>query len=436
MIGDWNVWQTADIHKPTSNEPIFHIEEACRLAHAASRAMGVVASDIKDRALDAMAVSLMARSDEILQANEKDVLAATAQGVSKAFLDRLALNPSRIKALAESVRALVQFPDPIGELMGGWCRPNGLQIQKVRVPLGVLAIIYEARPNVTADAIALAIKSGNSVVLRGSSSSIHSNEAIAAVMISAAEKAGIPAGAIQLIRDTTREGVDTLIKMNQFLDVVIPRGGASLIQSVLKNATVPVIETGEGNCHIYVDKGADVAKAVSVILNAKTHRPSTCNSAEKVLIHEGIAQAILPPLVTALRSAGVDVRGCEKSKAIVSEIHKASTEDWREEYLDLVIAVKVVPTIDAAIQHIHEYGTSHTEAILSNDFNAIQTFTRNVDAAVVVVNASTRFTDGGEFGFGTEMGISTQKLHARGPMGLEALTTHKFIVVGDGHVRK
>lgn len=406
-----------------------------RKAKEAAYILAGLSTEVKDRALAAMAQALEERAEEILAANEKDMAAGRAAGLTKALLDRLLLNEARIKEMAAGLRAIIALPDPIGEVTSMWTRPNGLQIGRVRVPLGVIGIIYEARPNVTVDAAGLCLKTGNAVLLRGGSEAINSNVAITRVISQAAESQGIPAGAIQLVETTDREAVAVMLKMREYLDLLIPRGGAGLIRTVVENATVPVIETGVGNCHVYVDADADPDMATAIVVNAKTQRPGVCNAMETLLVHKDIAPAWLPVVAERLFELGVELRGCPRSRSLVPAMKEATEEDWSTEYLDLILAVKVVDSLEEAIQHINTYGTKHSEAIVTNSYPNARRFLQQVDAAAVYVNASTRFTDGYQYGFGAEIGISTQKLHARGPMGLEALTTTKFIVYGSGQVR-
>ncbi|MDD5018778.1 MAG: glutamate-5-semialdehyde dehydrogenase, partial [Eubacteriales bacterium] len=368
----------------------------------------------------------------ILDENKKDIENGRTKGTSGALLDRLALTPERIESMALGLENVAMLEDPIGEVLGTVKRPNGLTIGKKRVPLGVVGIIYEARPNVTSDAIGLCIKTGNAVVLRGGSDAINSNMAIVSVAGEAAYGAGLPEGALQLIDDTSREAAIYMMGLSGIIDVLIPRGGAGLIQSVVKNATVPVIETGVGNCHVYADDSADLKMALDIIDNAKTSRPSVCNAAETLLVHEAIARDFLPMVKDRLKN--VELRGCAKTRAIIG-IKEATEDDYYTEYLDYILAVKVVQSLDEAIGHINKYGTKHSEAIVTTTYQNAETFLERVDAAAVYVNASTRFTDGNEFGFGAEIGISTQKLHARGPMGLKELTTIKYIIRGNGQIR-
>jgi len=389
----------------------------------------------KNNALLKMAEILLKNSEEILEANKKDLEKAIAKGTPKAMLDRLALDESRINGMADGLKDVVSLPDPIGEVTGMWKRPNGLQIGKQRVPLGVIGIIYEARPNVTCDAAGLCLKSGNVVILRGGKEAINSNIAIVKALREGVKEAGLLEDVIQLVENTDREVATEMMRLNQYIDVLIPRGGAGLIQSVVKNATVPVIETGTGNCHVYVDCDADLEKAKNIVINAKTSRPSVCNAEEKLLVNEKIAKEFLPIIFKALKEKEVEVRGDKKVLDILNEATEIQDDEWGKEYLDYIIGVKIVKDVDEAINHINKYGTGHSEAIITNSYENSQKFLQRVDAAAVYVNASTRFTDGSEFGFGAEIGISTQKLHARGPMGLNELTTNKYIIYGNGQVR-
>lgn len=404
-------------------------------AKEASYDLGVATVGEKNNALICMAEELLKAKDSIIEANKIDLKNAKEKGISESMLDRLALNTDRINAMADGLNDIVKLQDPVGEVIAMWERPNGLQIGQKRVPIGVIGIIYEARPNVTCDAAGLCLKTGNAVILRGGSDAINSNKAIVNALIKGIERAGLPKYSVQLVEDTSRETATEMMKMNEYIDVLIPRGGAGLIQSVVKNATVPVIETGTGNCHIYVDENCDFEMAKNIVVNAKASRPSVCNSAEKLLVNEKIAEEFLPIAVKALRESGVALRGDEKSQAIINDIEKANADDWGKEYLDYIMAVKIVKDVDEAISHINKYGTGHSEAIVTESYKNSQKFLQRVDAAAVYVNASTRFTDGGEFGFGAEIGISTQKLHARGPMGLKELTTTKYIIYGNGQVR-
>ncbi|BBZ32798.1 gamma-glutamyl phosphate reductase [Mycolicibacterium confluentis] len=399
------------------------VHDAARRARVAARTLATLTTTVKDRALHAAADAVLAAADDILKANALDLEAARAAGTAEAMLDRLALNPQRIDGIAAGLRQVAGLPDPIGEVLRGRTLPNGLQLRQQRVPLGVVGIVYEGRPNVTVDAFGLTLKSGNAVLLRGSSSAAHSNAALVAVLRAAVTAEGLPADAVQLLPSVDRSSVTHLIQARGLVDVVIPRGGAGLIDAVVRDATVPTIETGVGNCHVYVHTAADLDVAERILLNSKTRRPSVCNAAETLLVDAGIASTALPRLTAALVDAGVT-------------LHTDPSEDeLRAEFLSMDIAVAVVDGIDAAIAHVNEYGTGHTEAIVTTDLAAAQRFTERVDAAAVMVNAATSFTDGEQFGFGAEIGISTQKLHARGPMGLPELTSTKWIVWGDGHTR-
>lgn len=408
-------------------------------AQAAKKAAAYLAAtntDIKNKALLAMAQALLDKQQEILAANRIDMANAEAKGMKASMLDRLKLTEERIACMAEGLRQVVALQDPVGEVIGGRTLANGLQIKKVRVPLGVVGIIYEARPNVTADAIGLCIKSGNAVVLKGGSEAMESNKAIAAALKMAAEQAGIAEGAVQFIDTADRQAVTELIHMNGLVDVVIPRGGAGLIKNVVMNATVPVIETGAGVCHTYVDESADIAMAVEIAYNAKVQRPSVCNAMETLLVHKNIADKFLPVMLAKYHEAGVEIRGDAKLQEMDSTVSAAVEEDWSTEYGDLRLSVKVVESLEEAIEHINKYNTGHSECIVTNDLRNAEEFQLRVDAAAVYVNASTRFTDGFEFGFGAEIGISTQKLHARGPMALPELTSTKYLVNGNGQIRR
>ena len=389
----------------------------------------------KDKALEKMANNLLEKSDEIIEANKEDLKKAIQNGTSKAMLDRLSLDKSRIESMADGLKQIVNLQDPVGEVISMWNRPNGLQIGQKRVPIGVIGIIYEARPNVTCDAAGLCLKSGNAVILRGGKEAINSNIAITKVLREGLKEAGLPEDSVQLIEDTSREVATEMMKLNDYIDVLIPRGGAGLIKAVVKNATVPVIETGTGNCHIYIDKNCDFEMAKNIVVNAKTSRPAVCNAAESLVIHQDVAEEILPILAKALREKDVILRGDEASRKIISDIEEATEEDFYKEYLDYIMSVKIVKDIDEAINHINKHNTGHSEAIVTNSYESSQKFLQRIDAAAVYVNASTRFTDGSEFGFGAEIGISTQKLHARGPMGLKELTTIKYIIYGNGQIR-
>lgn len=404
-------------------------------AHKAACALGVVSAAVKNKALLAMADALLAKTDFIIEANDRDMQAARENGMKESMQDRLRLTPERIEGMAEGLRQVAALPDPVGNVIGGQTLANGLKITKVRVPLGVIGIIYEARPNVTADAIGLCLKSGNAVVLKGGSEAMQSNMAVAGVLTEAAEAAGIPQGAIQFIDTADRAAVTALIKLNDFVDVVIPRGGAGLIKAVVQNATVPVIETGSGVCHTYVDAAADCAMARKIAFNAKVQRPSVCNAMETLLVHKDVAGKFLPQMLDEYFKAGVTVFGCQATQEFDERVQPATEEDWATEYGDLRLSVKIVENIDEALEHIAKYGTKHSECIVTEDYNAARKFQDCVDAAAVYVNASTRFTDGFEFGFGAEIGISTQKLHARGPMALPELTSYKFLINGSGQTR-
>lgn len=397
--------------------------------------LGNLSTGEKNKGLEKMADFLVNNKDEIIKANKIDLQIAIEKGTSKSMLDRLTLNEDRIEGMANGLIQVANLPDPVGEVLGMWTRPNGLQIGQKRVPLGVIGIIYEARPNVTSDAAGLCFKAGNAVILRGGSEAINSNKAIVKILRAGLKSVNLPEDSIQLIEDTSREVATEMMKLKDYIDVLIPRGGAGLIQAVVKNATVPVIETGTGNCHIYVDEYADLKMAKDIVLNAKTSRPSVCNAAEKLLVHENIAKEFMPIILKALKEKDVEVRGDESSILYDSSIIKAKDEEWYNEYLDYIIGVKIVKSIDEAINIINHFGSGHSEAIVTKDYANSQKFMQKVDAAAVYVNASTRFTDGEEFGFGAEIGISTQKLHARGPMGLKELTTIKYIIYGNGQIR-
>lgn len=404
-------------------------------AKEASYVLMNASTTLKNKALAKMAESLLKNTDNILMENKKDLENAKANGMSKAMLDRLSLDVKRLEGMAGGLKQVEGLNDPVGEVLSMWKRPNGLQIGKQRVPMGVIGIIYEARPNVTCDAAGLCLKAGNAVILRGGKEAINSNKAIVKALCAGIKEAGLPEDCVQLVTDTSRDSANEMMKLNDFIDVLIPRGGAGLIQAVVRNATVPVIQTGVGNCHVYVDKDADLEMAKNIVINAKTSRPSVCNAEEKLLIHEDIAKDFLNIIVPALREKNVKVLGDSKSISIINDIEKATDEDWSKEFSDYIIAVKIVSNVDEAIKHINKYGTGHSEAIVTDSYENSQKFLQRIDAAAVYVNASTRFTDGEEFGFGAEIGISTQKLHARGPMGLNELTTTKYIIYGNGQVR-
>jgi glutamate-5-semialdehyde dehydrogenase len=411
------------------------VAELGRRARTASRVLATVSTEVKDAALVAAAELLVERTDDLLAANAEDVDREQRNGVSATVVDRLRLTPARVEGMAGGLRQVAGLADPVGEITEGWTRPNGLRIHKVRVPLGVVAIIYENRPNVTSDAFGLCLKSGNTAFLRGSSGAITSNIAIAGVLREALAKTGLPEDALVLVEDTSREAAVAFMRQRSYVDCLIPRGGPSLIRSILDNATVPYVIDGDGNCHVYVDAAADPAMATDIVVNAKTQRPSVCNAAETLLVHEAVAEALLPSL--AERLDGVELVGDDVARALLGadRVAEATEDDWANEFLALKLAVRVVPSLDAAVEHVARYGSGHSEAIVTRDLAAAERFTREVDAAAVLVNASTRFVDGEEFGFGAEIGISTQKLHARGPMGLRELTTEKYVVHGDGQIR-
>jgi glutamate-5-semialdehyde dehydrogenase len=411
------------------------VRAAALRARQASFELATLNRDVKDQALHAMAGALDAATADLLAANAVDVAAARAAGTAEPQVDRLALNSDRLAAMAQGLREIAALPDPVGEVIRGFTRPNGLQIRQVRVPFGVLAVIYEARPNVTVDAAGLALKSGNAALLRGSASALCSNRALVAVLSEAGAKAGLPEDAVQLAPGADRSSVGHLLRARGLVDVIIPRGGAELIRHVVQNALVPVIETGTGNVHVYVDAAADLELAEQLVLNAKTSRPSVCNAAESLLVHRAVAAEFLPRILTALHERGVLVHGDAEVAAVDPAVRAATDEDWQTEYLALELAVRVVADVDEAIDHIRRWSTGHSEAIVTRDIDTAKRFVSRVDSAAVLVNASTRFIDGAEFGFGAEIGISTQKLHARGPMGLTELTSTKWVVYGDGQLR-
>lgn len=410
------------------------IEKATDSKNAA-RKLAYTDTVVKNSALNKMADALIANKEAIKDANSIDIKNGEEKGLSKSLLDRLLLNDARIEDMAKGLREVAALDDPIGESLRSWKTTNNLQISQVRVPLGVIGMIYEARPNVTVDAAALCLKSGNACILRGGSEAINSNKTISSIIASAAEEGGLPKGSITFIDVTDREAATAMMKLNGYIDVLIPRGGAGLIRSVVENSTVPVIETGVGNCHVFVDESAKLDDAKNIIINAKTQRPGVCNAIETILIHKNIADSFLPDLAKDLKELGVELRGCEETKKIV-DCNLATENDYSIEFLDLILAVKVVKDVDEAIDHIYKYGTKHSEAIITENYTNSQKFLAEVDAAAVYVNASTRFTDGSQFGFGAEIGISTQKLHSRGPMGLKELTSTKYVVYGSGQIRK
>lgn len=406
-------------------------------ARAAASVLGITSTEQRNRALLVMSHALMMKQDDIIAANASDMEAARSKGTAEGILDRLELTPSRLKSMSEALKALALLPDPIGEVIEGHTLPNGIEVRQIRVPLGVVGMIYEARPNVTADAAGLCLKTGNAVILRGGSLAHNSNLAIARVLSAAASDTGMPADCIQAIETTDHAAAEEMMRLHGYIDVLIPRGGAGLIKSVVDNAKVPVIETGTGNCHVYIHSAADAAMAQRIVINAKCQRPSVCNAAESLLVDEQVYEKVLPPILKELEENGVTLYADETTRSLgaVMRIHPATEDDWATEYHDLKMSVKVVADLDEAIRHINRYGTKHSEAIVTSDYSAARRFLQEVDAAAVYVNASTRFTDGGEFGLGAEIGISTQKLHARGPMGLAALTSTKYILMGDGQIR-
>ena len=410
------------------------LQQAQRARRAAAR-LALMSRAEKDRLLLLMADALESGADAILKANARDVKQAEEKGLSRAPIDRLLLNERRIREMAEGLREIAALPDPVGEVIEGRRLPNGLEITKVRVPLGVVGIIYESRPNVTVDAAGLCLKSGNAVVLRGGSEAIHSNLALVKVLNDAGIPAGLPEGAIEIIETTDREAAAQLMQLDEYLDVLIPRGGGDLIRRVKRESTVPVIETGEGNCHIYVDASARLDRAEEIVVNAKCQRPGVCNAAETLLVHRQVAAEFLPRLGARLTELRVELRACEEARHSLPGAVPATEEDWATEFLALILAVRVVAGVEEAIAHINRYGTKHSEAIITEDLENARRFVREVDAAAVYVNASTRFTDGGQFGLGAEMGISTQKLHARGPMGVREMTSYKWVVMGQGQIR-
>lgn len=412
------------------------VQAKAQAAKQAAAKLAVTSTAVKNAALLAMAAALEAQQSEILAANERDMTAAAAKGMKSSMLDRLKLTAERISGMADGLRQVAGLADPVGNVIDGKTLPNGLHITKIRVPLGVIGIIYEARPNVTADAAGLCLKSGNAVILKGGSEAMESNKTVAAILAQAAEGAGIPAGSIQFIDTSDRQAVQDLIHMNGLVDVIIPRGGAGLIQAVVRNASVPVIETGAGVCHTYVDKDANVEMAMKIAFNAKVQRPSVCNAMETLLVHKDIADKFLPMMLMMYNSSAVEIRGDKAVQEYSGQVHPATEEDWSTEYGDLRLSVKIVDSIEEAMAHIAKYGTGHSECIVTDNYQAAQLFQYTVDAAAVYVNASTRFTDGNEFGFGAEIGISTQKLHARGPMALPELTSTKYLINGNGQVRK
>ena len=411
------------------------IEEIGRRARNASYGLRQSTGAVRRGALLEMAEGLTAAVGEIVEANAADMGQANEEGITGALIDRLRLDEKRVAAMASGLRSVAALPDPVGRETGGWSLYNGVRLHRTRVPLGVVAVIYEARPNVTADAAGLCIMSGNAVILRGSSYALRSNLAIAGSIRDSLSRAGLPADGVQLLEDTTRDGAKALMQATEWVDLLVPRGGPGLIAAVEADATVPTVIDGAGNCHVYVDAGADLDKALGIVVNAKVQRPGVCNSAETLLVHDAVAEKFVAEAARALMAEGVELRGDERARELVPEMEPATEVDWATEYLDLIMAVRVVPDLDSAIDHVRQYGTGHTEAIVTDDRVAADRFVAAIDTAVVVVNASTRFTDGEEFGFGAEIGNSTQKLHVRGPMGLESLTSERYVLYGDGQVR-
>jgi len=412
------------------------ITEMCKKAKAASVEMAKLTAEAKNMALCRMANALEANTEKILTANLTDVDAAMHSGLKAALIDRLALDQRKIQAMAKGLREVSALPDPVGTILNTWTRPNGLIISQVRVPLGVIGIIYESRPDVTSDAAGICIKSGNAVILRGGSDALNSNVTIGEVLRDALLGTQVPVDAVQVVESADRHLAEELMRMREYIDVLIPRGGTDLIKTVVETSRIPVIETGTGNCHVYVEEDADLEKATPIVINAKCQRPGTCNATEKLLVHSKIAARYLPVVIAALREKGVEVRGDEETRKIVPDVKATTEEDWYTEYLDLIIGVKVVKSLDEAIAHINKYGTHHSDSILTADFDKAMRFIREIDSAAVYWNASTRFTDGNQFGLGAEIGISTQKLHARGPMSVQHLTTTKYVVLGSGQIRK
>jgi glutamate-5-semialdehyde dehydrogenase len=412
------------------------IKEICLKAKAASIELGKLSAEAKSAAICKMANALEANVDKILSANQEDVKTAKAKGLKNALLDRLALDQKKIQTMAKELREVSALPDPIGAILSTWTRPNGLLISQIRVPLGVVGIIYESRPNVTVDSAGICIKSGNAVILRGGSDALNSNVTICKVLREALTETDIPIDAVQVVSSPNRKVAEELMGMREYIDVLIPRGGADLIKTVVEKSRIPVIETGTGNCHIYVAEDADLQKATPIVINAKVQRPGTCNAAEKLIVHSKIAKSYLPIVIAELRKNGVEIRGDEETRKIVPDVKVATEADWGTEYLDLIICIKVVKNLDEAIAHINKYGTKHSDSILTKDFTKAMKFIKEVDSAAVYWNASTRFTDGNQFGLGAEIGISTQKLHARGPMSVQHLTTTKYMIFGDGQIRK
>ena len=411
------------------------INEIGREARAAGRVLARLTGETKRDLLLSMADEVQQRASAILSANADDMAQAQTEGVSDALLDRLLLSEGRVEAMAEGLRSVANLPDPVGMITGGWTLVNGIRLQRLRVPLGVIAVIYEARPNVTADAAGLCVKSGNAALLRGSSYALRSNTAIGEALGAALVSQGLPTGAVQVLEDTSRDGAKELMQAKEWVDLLVPRGGPGLIAAIEAEATVPFVIDGAGNCHVYVDASADLSMAGPIVFNSKVQRPGVCNAAESLVVHEAVAATFLPSIARRLIDAGVELRGDESACSLVADLVPATEDDWGTEYHDMIMSVRIVPDLDTAINHILTYGTGHTEAIVTEDVSAATRFTQEIDAAAVIVNASTRFTDGEQFGFGAEIGISTQKLHVRGPMGLEALTSERYVLFGDGQVR-
>jgi len=412
------------------------VSDKAQKAKAASRKLANISTEIKNNALFKMAAGLEKEAARLISENRKDLIEAEKKGLSKAMIDRLTLTPDRIKAMSDGLREVAALPDPVGEVLRMWRRPNGMEVGRMRVPIGLIGIIYESRPNVTADSAALCLKSGNGVLLRGGSEAVHSNNAIVEVLSRAGADAGLPEGAVSFIENPDRACVMEMLKLNQFIDLIIPRGGEGLIRMVSENSTIPVIKHDKGICHVYVDSKADLTMAEEICFNAKVQRPGTCNAMETMLVHQDVAKTFLPAIIGRMKKAGVEIRGCGQTKSIVPDIIAATDKDWDTEYNDLILNVKIVQTMEEAMGHIAAHGSQHSEAIVTNDYQNARRFQREVDASAVFVNASTRLNDGFEFGLGAEIGISTTRIHARGPMGLEELTSTKFIVLGNGQVRK
>jgi glutamate-5-semialdehyde dehydrogenase len=412
------------------------ILEICQKAKAASSEMAKLTADAKNMALCKMANAIEANIENILAANTLDIEAAKAKGLKASLLDRLALDQKKVQGMSKEMQEVSALPDPIGTILSTWTRPNGLIISQVRVPLGVVGVIYESRPNVTADSASICIKSGNAVILRGGSDALNSNVAIVEILRDALSITSVPVDAIQIVNSADRKDAQELMRMREYIDVLVPRGGADLIKTVVETSRIPVIETGTGNCHVYVEEDADLQKATPIVINSKCQRPGTCNAAEKLLVHQKIAKIYLPIVITELRKNGVEVRGDKETLKIIPDVKEATEQDWYTEYLDLTIGVKVVKDLDEAIAHINKYGTHHSDSILTANFDKAMRFIKEVDSAAVYWNASTRFTDGNQFGLGAEIGVSTQKLHARGPMSVQHLTTTKYVILGNGQIRK